>query len=89
MLEACIISQIESSWTSPTTLETKNDEGPGFWIDLRKSSAVIENDKWPVPSFEDIFDDLRDSSISPLSIFSRLLSDQDGWNVQREKDFYI
>ena len=63
MLAAGIISQVESSRTSPILMETKKDGRPRFWIDFRNFNAVMKSNKWPVPSVEEIFDDLRGSSI--------------------------
>lgn len=41
MLEASIISQFESLWTSTILLATKSDESPRFFIDFPKLNAVI------------------------------------------------
>ena len=63
MLRAGIISQVEPSRTSPILLETKKEGRPIFWIDFLKFNAVMKRNKWPVPSVEDIFDDLGGSRI--------------------------
>ena len=61
MLKAGIISQIESLLSSPIVFATKKDGSPRFCIDFRKLNAMMNSDIWPVPSVEEIFDDLRSS----------------------------
>ena len=63
MFEAGIISQVELSWNSPIVLATKKDGSTRFCIDFRKLKALMKSDKWPVPSVEEISDDLNGSSI--------------------------
>ena len=70
MLQAGIITPVESAWTSPIVLATKKDRNPRFCIDFRKLNPVMTNGKWPIPCLEEIFDDLRGSSVfTALEIF--------------------
>ena len=80
MLKAGIITPVESAWTSPIVLATKNDGSSRFCIDLRKLNAVMKSGKWPVPCVEGIFDDLRGSSIfTTLDLF------QGYWQIKMDE----
>ena len=63
MINADITSEVKSSWNSSTILAMKKYGSPRFFIDSRRLSAVMKSDKWPVPSVEEIFDVLTNSSI--------------------------
>ena len=70
MLQAGIITPVESAWTSPVVFATKTDGSPRFCIDFRKLNAVMKRYKWPVPYVEEIFHYLRGSSIfTTLDLF--------------------
>ena len=70
MLQEGIITPVESAWTSPIVLATERDGSPRFCSDFRKLNAVKKGDKWPVPCVEEVFDDLRGSSIfTTLDLF--------------------
>ena len=62
-LQTGIITPIESERTYSIVLETKKDGSPRFCIDFRKLNAVMKSEKWPVPCAEEIFDDMRGSSV--------------------------
>ena len=68
MIQAGIITPVESAWTFPIVLATKKDGGARFCIDFRKLNAVMKSDKWPVECVEEIFDDLRASIFTTLDI---------------------
>ena len=70
MLEAGIVTPVKSAWTSAIVLTAKKDGSPRFCIDFRKLKAVMKSDKWPFPCVEEIFDDLRGSSLfNTLDLF--------------------
>ena len=89
MLEARIITPVESAKTSSIVLETKEDGSPRFCIDFRKLNAVMKGDKWPVPCVEEILDNLRVSRIfTTIDLF------QGYWQIKmdetcREKTKFI
>ena len=80
MLQAGIITPIESAWKSLIVLATKKDGSPRFCIEFRKLNAVMKSDKWPVPCVEEIFDDLRGSSV-----FSTLVLVQGYWKIKMDE----
>ena len=80
MIQAGIITPVESAWMSPIVLATKKDGSPRFFIDFRKLNAVMRNDKWPVPCVEEIFDDLRGSRI-----FIKLDLFQGYWQIKMDE----
>ena len=45
-LLAGIITPVESSWTSPVVIATKNDGSPRFCVDYRKLNSVMHADRW-------------------------------------------
>ena len=72
MLQEGTITPDESAWTSPSVLATKKDDSQRFCIDFRNLNAVMKSDKWPVPFVEEIFDELKGSSIfTTLDLFQR------------------
>ena len=44
MLQAGIVTRVESAWMSLIVLATKKDGSPTFCIDFRKMNAVMKND---------------------------------------------
>ncbi len=62
MLLAGIITPVESSWTSPVVIATKNDGSPLFCVDHRKLNSFMHADRWPLTRVDKILDDVRGSS---------------------------
>ncbi len=63
MLTAGIITPVESSWTSPIVLVTKNDGVPRFCIDYKKLNAVMKRDRWTLPLINEIFVEVKGSNV--------------------------
>ncbi len=63
MLRHDIIQPSMSPWASPVTLVTKKDGTPRFCCDLRKVNDVTVDDKFPLPTTTEIFDQLHGASI--------------------------
>ena len=63
MLAAGIITPVESSWTSPIVIVTKKDGNPRFCVDFRKLNAVMKRDRWPMPRVDEIFDEIKGSTV--------------------------
>jgi hypothetical protein len=61
MLQADIIEQSTSPWSSPVVLVPKKNGKKRFCVDFRKLNAVTITENWPLPRIEDIFDRLGDS----------------------------
>ena len=80
MLEAGIITPVESSWTSPVVIVTKKDGNPRFCIDYRRLNAVMKRDRWPMPRVDEIFDE-----ISGSKIFTTIDLFQGYWQIKMEE----
>ena len=63
MLDAGIITRIESLWTSPVVIVTKKDGSPRFCRDYRRLNAIMKRDRWHMPRVEEIFDEINGSKI--------------------------
>jgi hypothetical protein len=63
MLQADIIEQSTSPWSSPVVLVPKKNGKKRFCVDFRKLNAVTITENWPLPRIEDIFDRLGDSKV--------------------------
>ena len=63
MLDAGIITRIESSWTSPVVIVTKKDGIPRFCVDYRRLNAIMKRDRWPMPHVDEIFNEINESKI--------------------------
>ena len=63
MLEMIIISQFESSWTSPIVLATKKDGIPRLCINFRNLNAVMNSNKRIVRIVDEIFGGLKGDAI--------------------------
>ena len=63
MWNAGIITPVESSWTSPINLVTKEDGSSRFCTDYRKLDAVMKRDRSPLPLIDGIFDEVRGSTV--------------------------
>ena len=42
---------------------TKKDGNPRFCVDYRKLNAVMKRDRWPMPRVDEIFDEIKGSSV--------------------------
>ena len=63
MLDANIIRPSSSPWSSPVIMIPKPDGSIRFCVDYRKLNACTENDHFPMPRIDDIFDALEGSLI--------------------------
>ena len=80
MLDAGIITPVESSWTSPVVIATKKDGSPRFCVEYRKLNAIMVADRWPLPQIDEILDDMRGSCVSTtIDLF------QGYWQIKMEE----
>ena len=63
LLDAGIIVPTSSAWSFPIVIASKNDGKSRFCVDYRALNRVMKADRWPLPHFEEIFDDLRGSNV--------------------------
>ncbi len=63
MLNAGIITPVESQWTSPIVLVTKKEGSTWFCVDYRRLNAVMKRERWPVPRVDEIFDEVQGSIV--------------------------
>lgn len=63
MLAAGIIKPVESARASPVVLSSKKDARPRFCVDFRKLNGVMKRDRWPMPRVDEIFDELKGSTV--------------------------
>ncbi len=82
MLTAGIITPVESSWTSPIVLVTKKDGRPRFCIDYSKLNAVMKRDRRPLPLIDEIFDEVRGSTV--FTTFKRF---QGYWKIKMHEPY--
>ena len=68
------------AWTYPIVLATKKVGSPRFCIDFRNLNAVMKSGKWPVPCVEEIFYDLRGTTI-----FTTLDLYQGYWQIKMDE----
>ncbi len=70
MLNAGIVTPVESSWTSPIVLATKKDGRPRFCIDYRELNTVMKRDRWPLQLIDEISDEVKGSTFfTTLELF--------------------
>ena len=70
ILTAGIITPVESSWTSPIVLVAKKYRSLRFCTDYRELNAVMKRDRWPLPLINEIFDEVRGSTVfTTLDLF--------------------
>ncbi len=63
MLEAGIITPVESPWISSVVIATKKDGSPRFCVDYRKLNAVMVGDRWPLLQIDEILDDMKGRTV--------------------------
>ncbi len=63
LLLACIITPVESLWTSTVVIVTEKVRSPRFCVDYPKLNSVVHADRWPLPRVDEILDDMRESSV--------------------------
>ena len=63
MLHDMIIRPIKSAYSSPILLVQKKDGDSRLCVDYRKLNAVTEQDAYPLPIIQDVFDLVGSSSI--------------------------
>ncbi len=63
MLNAGIISPVESQLTSPIVSVTKKDGSIRFCVESRGFNAVMTRDRWPVPRVDKIFNEVQGSRL--------------------------
>ncbi len=80
MLRHDIIQPSTSPWSSPITLVTKKDGTNRFCVDLRRVNDVTVDDKYPLPTTSEIFDQLHGSTI-----FSTLDMRSGYWQFRLDK----
>ncbi len=70
MLAADIITPVDSPWTSPVVIDTKEDRSPRCCIEYQKLNSVMHADRWPFPRVDEILDNMKVSSIlTPINLF--------------------
>ena len=60
MLQAGIIEESDTPWTSPVLLVTKKDGTKRFAIDFRALNEVTAMTSFPLPTFDDVLDTVAD-----------------------------
>jgi hypothetical protein len=61
--EKCNIRPSTSPWAAPVLFVEKNDGSRSMWIDYRALNEVTIKNKYRLPRIEDLFDQLRGSSV--------------------------
>ena len=70
ILQAGIITPVESAWNSAIVSAMKKGCSPRFCINFRRLNAVMKSDKWPMQCFEEMFDNVRGSKVfTELDLF--------------------
>ena len=71
MLEAGIITPYTSAWSFPVVIASKKDDKLRFCLDYRIMNRRVKADRWPLPTTEEIFDDLKGSDVfGTLDLFN-------------------
>ena len=71
LLDAGIIVPASSAWSFPIVIASKKDGSLRFCVDYRSLNRVMKADRWPLPRIEEIFDDLRGSTVfTTLDLFT-------------------
>lgn len=83
MLQAGIIEESDTPWSSPVLLVSKKDGTKRFVIDYRAVNAVTKLTSWPLPTIEDIFD--RISTEHPV-LWSSLDLRSGYWQTRLDPD---
>ncbi len=77
MLAAAIFTPVESSWTSPVIIATKEEGSPRFFVDYRKLNSIMYVYCWPLPRVDKIVDNMKGSSV-----FKRIDHFQGYWQIE-------
>jgi hypothetical protein len=81
MLDAKVIRESKSPWSSPVILVPKSDGTHRFCTDYRRLNAVTPQDQHPLPRMDDIFDRLGGSAW-----FSTLDLKSGYWQVELDEE---
>ncbi len=80
MLNAGIITPVESQWTSPIVLVTKTAVSISFFFNYCRLNAVMKRDSWPFPRVGDIFEEAQGSRVfTTIDLF------QGDWQIKMEE----
>ncbi|HSN22734.1 MAG TPA: reverse transcriptase family protein, partial [Methylomicrobium sp.] len=60
MLQAGIIEESDTPWSSPVLLVTKKDGSKRFVVDFRGLNAVTSLTSWPLPTMEEVLDSIAE-----------------------------
>ena len=72
MFAADIIAPVESSWTYPVFIATNKDGSSCFCVDYRKLNSGMLSFRCPLPSVDEILDDMKGSALfTTIDLFRR------------------
>lgn len=71
ILESAVINSASSMWSLPVVTVTNKDGRPPFCVDYRALNHKMKTDRSKLPKIEEIFDNIKDSSIfTTLDLFA-------------------
>lgn len=63
MLDAGIVTRIESSWKFPVVIMNKKDDSPKFCVKYCRPNAVMKRVRWTMPHVDEIVQEISGSKI--------------------------